>query len=43
MGIVDVMQDDFAEKVNAFKSAFSSEEKESEPLEADFIDPEEGK
>ena len=28
MGIADMMQDDLSEKVNAFKSAFASDEKE---------------
>jgi gas vesicle protein len=28
MGIADVMQDDLSEKLNAFKSAFTSDEKE---------------
>ncbi len=28
MGIADMMQDDLSEKVNAFKSAFASNEKE---------------
>ena len=36
MGIADMMQDDLSEKVNAFKSAFASDEKEEfigeEPL-----------
>jgi gas vesicle protein len=38
MGIADMMEDDLSEKVNAFKSAFSMDEKEEfhdeEPLEA---------
>ena len=28
MGIADIMQDDFSEKINAFKSAFASDEKD---------------
>jgi gas vesicle protein len=28
MGIADIMQDDLSEKLNAFKSAFASDEKE---------------
>lgn len=37
MGIADIMQDDLSEKVNAFKSAFSSDEKELQ--EDDFTVP----
>jgi gas vesicle protein len=33
MGIADILQDDFAEKVNAFKSAFSAEEQGAEPVD----------
>jgi len=31
MGIADMMQDDFSEKVNAFKSAYATDEKEEVP------------
>ena len=34
MGIADMMQDDLSEKVNAFKSAFATDEKEEGPVEA---------
>jgi len=43
MGIADVMQDDIAEKVNAFKSAFTTEEKADIDGEATTPDKEEGK
>jgi gas vesicle protein len=43
MGIADMMQDDIAEKVNAFKSAFTTEEKEEVAGEATTPDNEEGK
>ena len=33
MGIADIMQDDLSEKLNAFKSAFSNEEKEVVPVD----------
>jgi gas vesicle protein len=33
MGIADMMQDDLSEKLNAFKSAFASDEKEEGPID----------
>jgi gas vesicle protein len=41
MGLADMMQDDIAEKVNAFKSAFASEEKEEMEGVADLAAKEE--
>ena len=33
MGIADMMQDDLSEKLNAFKSAFASDEKSESPVD----------
>jgi len=33
MGIADMMQDDFSEKLNAFKSAFVADDKEEHPVD----------
>ncbi len=33
MGIADMMQDDFSEKLNAFKSAFVTDEKDKPPVD----------
>ncbi|MFZ4563723.1 MAG: YtxH domain-containing protein [Bacteroidales bacterium] len=43
MGIADLMQDDLSEKLNAFKSAFSPDEKKEDMVDATIIEDEEGK
>ena len=41
MGIADLMQDDFSEKLNAFKSAFSTAEKKEAAVDANTSEKEE--
>jgi gas vesicle protein len=41
MGIADLMQDDFSEKLNAFKSAFSTAEKKAAAVDATLAEEEE--
>jgi gas vesicle protein len=43
MGIADLMQDDLAEKFNAFKTALTSEQKEEFSADEPFIDVKEEK
>jgi gas vesicle protein len=43
MGFADLMQDDLSEKVNAFKSAFSSEEGMDDPYEPEIVPEQEAK
>ncbi len=43
MGIADMMQDDLSEKLNAFKSAFASDEKSERPVDPAVSGEEEDK
>lgn len=43
MGFADMMQDDLSEKINAFKSAFTSEEESAEPMESTATPEQEAK
>ncbi|MEI7499184.1 MAG: YtxH domain-containing protein [Bacteroidota bacterium] len=43
MGIADLMQDDLSEKLNAFKSAFSTDEKDENPVDVKTTSEEEAK
>jgi gas vesicle protein len=42
MGIADMMQDDLSEKVNAFKSAFATDEKEEISADESLMEEKEG-
>ena len=42
MGIADLMQDDLSEKINAFKTAFASDEKEASVAEEPRVKAKEG-
>lgn len=43
MGFADMMQDDLSEKINAFKTAFSGEEKETDLEEEPIVEPKENR